>query len=131
MPAVYVKAYVRRQKNDKVDATACCEAVQRHSMRFVALRSVENQAELMRHRARELLSGQRSLGLSGILCAGPVASSGLNEAFVEHDGELGLCLEPLARRHFPLSRGLAQDEEQQLHGGVIGWKMASGAHGAA
>ena len=59
MPPAYVKAYVRRGKNDKVDAAACCEAVGRPSMRFVPLRSVENQAELMRHRAREMLSSQR------------------------------------------------------------------------
>jgi hypothetical protein len=55
----------------------------------------------------------------------------LNEAFVEHDGELGLCPEPLARRPFPLSSGLAQDEKQELGRGVIGWKMTSHAHGAA
>jgi len=59
MPPAYVKAYVRRGKNDKVDAAACCEAVGRPNMRFVAPRGVENQAELMRHRARELLAGQR------------------------------------------------------------------------
>ena len=70
-------------------------------------------------------------GLSGILCAGPVAPSRLNEPIVEHDSELGLCLEPLARRHFPLSRGLAQDEKQELRRGVIGGKMTSCAHGAA
>jgi transposase len=50
---------VRRGKNDKVDAAACCEAVGRPSMRFVPLRTVENQAELMRHRAREMLASQR------------------------------------------------------------------------
>jgi hypothetical protein len=55
----------------------------------------------------------------------------LNEVFVEHDGELGFCLEPLARRHFPLSHGIAQDEKQKLCRGVIDWKMASCAHGAA
>lgn len=38
----------------------------------------------------------------------------LNEPFVEHDGELGLCLEPFARRHFPLSGGLAQDEKRYM-----------------
>jgi hypothetical protein len=69
--------------------------------------------------------------LSGILCAGPVAPSRLNEPFVEHGSELGLCLEPLARRHFPLSSGLAQDEKQELRRGVIGGKMTSCAHGAA
>ena len=61
-------------------------------------------------------------GLSGILCAGPVARSRLNEPFVEHDGELGLCLEPFARRHFPLSRGLAQDQKQQFRRGVVSWE---------
>jgi transposase InsO family protein len=51
-------------------------------------------------------------GLSGTLCARPVAPSRLNEPFVEHNGELGLCLEPLARGHLPLSGGIAQDEKQ-------------------
>jgi hypothetical protein len=55
----------------------------------------------------------------------------LNEPFVEHDGELGFYLEPLARRHFPLARGIAQDEKQKLCCGVIGWKMPPRAHGAA
>ena len=74
--------------------------------------------------------GERlGLGVSGILCAGPVAPSRLNEAFVEHDGELGLCLAPLARRHFPFSCGRAQDQIQELRRGVIGWKMTSRAHG--
>lgn len=44
MPPAYVKAYVRRQKNDAADAAAICEAVTRPSMRFVPVRSVENQA---------------------------------------------------------------------------------------
>ena len=70
-------------------------------------------------------------GLSGILCERPVASLRLNEPFVEHYGELGLCLAPLARRHFPFSCGRAQDEIQELRRGVIGWKMTSRAHGAA
>ena len=47
LPA-YVKPYVRRQKNDSADAAATCEAVARPSMRFVAVRSLENQATLMR-----------------------------------------------------------------------------------
>jgi hypothetical protein len=50
MPPAYVKAYVRRQKNDAADAAAICEAVSRPSMRFLAVRSVTNQAELMRHK---------------------------------------------------------------------------------
>ena len=59
MPPAYVKAYVRRQKNDAADAAAICEAVTRPSMRFVSVRSVGNQAALMHHKVRELLVGQR------------------------------------------------------------------------
>lgn len=43
MPPAYVKPYVRRQKNDAADAEAICEAVTRPSMRFVAVRSIENR----------------------------------------------------------------------------------------
>ena len=54
IPAAHVKPYVRRGKNDAADAAAICEASMRPGQRFVAVRSIENQAELMRHRAREL-----------------------------------------------------------------------------
>ena len=47
MPPRYVKAYVRRQKNDAADAAAICEAVSRPSMRFVPVKTVEQQAALM------------------------------------------------------------------------------------
>jgi transposase len=66
MPPAYVKPYIRRQKNDAVDAAAICEAVTRPSMRFVALRSLENQAALMRHKAREMLVSQRAQLLNGL-----------------------------------------------------------------
>src|SRR5450432_4598548 len=55
MPPAYVKPYIRRQKNDAADAAAICKAVTRPSMRFVVIRSLENQAALMRHKAREML----------------------------------------------------------------------------
>src|SRR5471032_325648 len=66
MPPAYVKPYVRRQKNDATDATAICEAVTRPSMRFVVIRSLENQAALMRHKAREMLVSQRTQLLNGL-----------------------------------------------------------------
>src|SRR3974390_3164773 len=44
IPPVYVKAFVKRQKNDAIDAEAICEAAQRPSMRFVAVKSEEQQA---------------------------------------------------------------------------------------
>lgn len=55
MPASYVKPYVKRQKNDAADAEAICEAVTRPTMRFVPIKTVEQQSLLMAHRARELL----------------------------------------------------------------------------
>ena len=66
IPPAYVKPYVRRNKNDAVDARAICEAVTRPDMRFVGVRSVENQAQLMRHRARELLAGNRTRMLNAL-----------------------------------------------------------------
>jgi len=60
IPPAYVKAYVRRQKNDAADAAAICEAVTRPAMRFVPVKSAEQQGVLMLHRVRELLVGQRT-----------------------------------------------------------------------
>ena len=60
MPASYVKAYVKRSKNDAADAAAIWEAVTRPSMRFVPIKSVKQQAALMLHRARDLLIRQRT-----------------------------------------------------------------------
>jgi len=60
MPAKDVKAYVKRNKNDAADAAAICEAVRRPTMRFVPVKSAEQQALLMQHRARDLLMRQRT-----------------------------------------------------------------------
>ena len=61
MPPSYVKAYLKRSKNDANDAAAICEAVTRPSMRFVAIKTREQQAALMLHRARQLLVRQRTM----------------------------------------------------------------------
>jgi transposase len=60
MPASYVKAYVKRSKNDAADAAAICEAVTRPSMRFVPIKTADQQAVLVLHRARDLLVRQRT-----------------------------------------------------------------------
>ncbi len=60
MPPSYVKPYVKRQKNDAADAEAICEAVQRPTMRFVELKTVEQQSILMLHRVRLMLTRQRT-----------------------------------------------------------------------
>ena len=66
MPPAYVKAYLRRQKNDAADAEAICEAVQRPMMRFVPVKSAERQAVLVLHRSRELLVRQRTMLINAI-----------------------------------------------------------------
>src|SRR6266513_851772 len=61
MPPSYVKAYLKRSKNDANDAAAICEAVTRPSMRFVATKSEQQQSGLMLHRSRQLLVCQRTM----------------------------------------------------------------------
>ena len=60
MPARYVKPYVKRNKTDAADAEAICEAVTRPSMRFVPIKTTEQQAVLMEHRSRQLFVRQRT-----------------------------------------------------------------------
>ncbi|MEQ8784292.1 MAG: IS110 family transposase [Roseibium album] len=67
IPPGYVKPYVRRgAKNDAADAAAICEAVTRPNMRFVTIKSEEDQAFLMLHRARGLLVRQRTMAACAI-----------------------------------------------------------------
>jgi transposase len=66
IPPAYVKPYVRRQKNDKTDAAAICEAVSRPSMRFVALKTIEQQSIQVLHRTRELLVTQRTQTINAL-----------------------------------------------------------------
>ena len=60
MPPNYVKAYVKRGKTDAADAQAICEAVTWPTMRFVPIKTNQQQALLSQHRARELLISQRT-----------------------------------------------------------------------
>ena len=61
MPAGYLKPYVKRGKNDEVDAEAICEAVTRPTMRFVPVKSAEQQSILMLHRTRDLFVRHRTM----------------------------------------------------------------------
>jgi transposase len=83
MPPAYVKAYVRRQKNDAADAEAICEAVTRPTMRFVPLKSTERQSVLVLHRTRDLLVRQRTM---------------LSNAIRGHCAEFGMIAPQGARR---------------------------------
>jgi transposase len=84
MPPTYVKAYLRRQKNDAADAEAICEAVTRPTMRFVPVKSAERQGVLVLHRTRELLVRQRTMLINAIRghCAefGIIAPQGARRA---------------------------------------------------
>jgi transposase len=66
IPPSYVKPYVKRQKNDAADAEAICEAVTRPNMRFVAVKTEEQQGVLVLHRSRDLLMRQRTMILNAI-----------------------------------------------------------------
>ncbi|MBT8001647.1 MAG: IS110 family transposase [Rhodospirillales bacterium] len=61
IPPQYVKPYVKRNKTDAADAEAICEAVTRPSMRFVGVKSADQQAVLVLHRSRDLLVRQRTM----------------------------------------------------------------------
>lgn len=59
-------AYVKRGKTDEADAEAICEAVARPTMRFVAVKSEEQQAALVLHKTRDLLVRQRTMLINAL-----------------------------------------------------------------
>lgn len=99
MPPAYVKAYVRRQKNDAADAAAICEAVGRPSMRFVPVKTEDQQAVLMLHRVRALLVSQRT----ALICA-----------FRGHMAEFGVVAPRGPRNIEPLLAILADETDARL-----------------
>lgn len=84
IPANCVKPYVKRGKTDAADAEAICEAVTRPTMRFVAIKSEEQQGVLLLRRARDLIVRQRtqlSNMLRGLLAEfGIVIAQGVGSA---------------------------------------------------
>ena len=92
IPPIYVKPFVKRQRNDAADAEAICEAAQRPSMRLVAVKTQDQQARAMLFRTRDLLVRQRTQtinALRGHLAEfGVVAPKG-----PAHVGRLALALE--------------------------------------
>src|SRR5256886_6989827 len=99
MPAHYVKAYIKRNKHDAADAEAICEAVQRPTMRFVPVKTAEQQATALLHRGREQLGRQRTMLVKALRAHlsefGMVAAQGLRNvgeliAIVRDDGDTRL-----------------------------------------
>ena len=106
MPPAYVKPYVKRGKTDTADAEAIAEAVTRPTMRFVAVKSTDQQAMLMLHKVRDLLVRQRTMlinALRGHLAEFGVVTArgpaGVKAALVELHG-MQDSLPPLARLAF-------------------------------
>lgn len=106
MPPAYVKPSVKRGKTDAADAEAIAEAVTRPTMRFVAVKSMDQQAMLMLHKVRDLLVRQRTMLINalrghlaefGIVTArGPAGvKAAIGELHAMHDS-----LPPLARVAF-------------------------------
>jgi transposase len=96
MPPAYVKAYVKRNKNDAADAEAICEAVTRPSMRFVPVKDADQQSILMLHRVRSLLIRQRTMLVNALRAHmaefGIIAPQGLRNVadltkIIAHEGE--------------------------------------------
>jgi transposase len=103
IPASYVKPFVKRQKNDMADAEAICEAAQRPTMRFVAVKSEAQQANAVVFRARDLLVRQRTQtinALRGHLAEqGIVVARGPNHVakLIAHIEDRTACLPEAAR----------------------------------
>src|SRR5215471_10143455 len=95
MPAQYVKPYVKRGKNDAADAEAICEAVMRPTMRFVPVKTPEQQSVMMLHRVRLMLNRQRTQ---------------LSNAIRAHLSEFGIVA-PIGRRGIDQLLALVADEE--------------------
>ena len=75
IPPIYVKPFVKRQKNDTADAEATTEAAQRPTMNFVAVKTEEQQAKAMLFRTRDLLVRQRTQTINAL--RGHLAEFGL------------------------------------------------------
>src|ERR671922_43045 len=99
MPAQYVKAYIKRNKNDAADAEAICEAVQRRTMRFVPVKTAEQQAGQLLHRGREQLVRQRTM---------------LGNAFRAHLAEFGIIAAQGLRNVGELIAIVRDGEERRL-----------------
>jgi transposase len=126
MAPLYAKAYLKRGKNDGRDAEACCEAVSRPTMRFVPVKTVEQQCGRALHRARDLLVRQRTQIGNAIRAMlyemGLIASKGragvddlverIETGGLEVPVQLLASLRPLARQWRELERQIAVMDKQ-------------------
>lgn len=117
----YVKPFVKRNKNDAVDAEAICEAAQRPSMRFVAIKSEEQQASGLVFRTRDLLVRQRTQLINAIRGHlteyGWVAPKGPSHVAMLGDlleGEMGSSIPPAAKAMLRTMLGLLDELNDRI-----------------
>lgn len=121
IPPAYVKPFVKRQKNDAADAEAICEAAQRPSMRFVAVKSEEQQASALVFRTRDLMVRQRTQTINAIRGHmaeyGWVAPKGPSWVAMLRDlinGDVGSSLPSAARDMFQVMLGMLDELDRQV-----------------
>lgn len=121
IPPAYVKPFVKRQKNDAVDAEAICEAVQRPNMRFVAVKSEEQQASALVFRTRDLLVRQRTQLINAIRGHlteyGWVAPKGRSYVALLGDrleDEMASSLPQAARAMFRVMLGILEELDERI-----------------
>lgn len=136
MPPAYVKPYVKRGKTDAADAEAIAEAVARPTMRFVAVKTIDQQAVLMLHKSRDLLVRQRTMlvnALRGHLAEfGIVAARGPGgvKAIIGIFHEMQDDLPPMAREALHRLIGQMQvvgGEVDALERRIIAWHRSNEA----
>lgn len=123
IPPAYVKPFVKRNKNDAVDAEAICEAAQRPSMRYAAIKTEAQQAAGMVFRTRDLLVRQRTQLINAIRGHltefGWVAPKGPSHisvlaSLLEEGEEVGASLPEAARTMFLVMTGQLEQLNEQI-----------------
>jgi transposase len=121
IPPAYVKPFVKRQKNDASDAEAICEAAQRPNMRFVAVKSEEQQAAALVFRTRDLLVRQRTQTINAIRghmaeygWVAPRGPSWVTKLGDLMEGEVGASLPPAAQAMFRVMLAMLEELNRQV-----------------
>ena len=136
IPPAYVKPFVKRQKNDAADAEAIAEAASRPTMRFVAVKTEEQQARAMLFRTRDLLVRQRTqlinalrgqLSEHGVVAPqGPANVTILAQAIDDLTPSLPLLVVELARVYLDQIDGLSEKVAEAREGDSV--RSQAGRH---
>ena len=136
MPPAYVKPYVKRGKTDAADAEAIAEAVTRPTMRFVPVKTADQQSALMLHKTRDLLVRQRTALINALRGhmgeLGIVAPQGARKVpgLVEALRAAGEEVPELARRALDMlvdQLGFLEIGIRKAEAGILAWHRATEA----